>query len=388
MKIKKAPAMNEIKEDKLQNINKDLNSNTLNPARRDFLRHTASVLSAAAIAPGLLAAETFSSVAPLKESENNRMIWANLIHLSYNMWCDRLPDSWGPYTRDQLHYVQTSDTLRFDDKLWLDITQKMAKAGMNMVVIDVGDAIRFESHPEISVKKAWSHSRLKEELDRLRSLGLEPIPKLNFSTAHDQWLHDYSRMVSTPVYYKVCAELIAEVATLFGKPRFFHLGYDEETSGNQKAYSISIVRQHELWWHDFEFFHNTVLAQGCRPWIWSDYAWGHPEEFYEKMAKDVLQSNWYYGLDFDKTEGKYIKTFHELEQHGFDQIPTGSNWDSPLNFGKLVEWCRKEIPGPRLKGFLQTPWYPTLEPFRDKHLQAIANVAEAIQKYEYKSILK
>jgi hypothetical protein len=89
----------------------------------------------------------------------------------------------------------------------------MAKAGMNMVVIDVGDAIEYASHPEISVKNAWSSTRLGEELARLRSLGLEPIPKLNFSTAHDQWLHDYSRMVSTPVYYKVCAEVIRRYST-------------------------------------------------------------------------------------------------------------------------------------------------------------------------------
>lgn len=345
------------------------------PTRRKFLRSSALAVGSAAIAPGLLAGAPFAEAGPPP------IIWGNLLHLSYNMWCDRLPASWGNYRPDQLHHVQVSDTLRFDDSLWRDVTERMAKAGMNMVVIDVGDAIEYASHPEISVKNAWSYARLGEELARLRSLGLEPIPKLNFSAAHDQWLHDYSRMVSTPVYYKVCAELIAEVATLFGKPRFFHLGYDEETSGNQRAYAISIVRQHELWWHDFEFFASTVEAQGCRPWIWSDYAWHHPEEFYDRMAKNVLQSNWYYGLEFDKPERDYIKTFRELEQHNFDQVPTGSNWDSPENFGKLVEWCRKEITATHLKGFLQTPWFPTLEPFRTQHLQAVENVAEVIRKY-------
>jgi hypothetical protein len=113
------------------------------------------------------------------------LISANLLHLSYNMWCDRLPSSWGHYTHDQLHYIQVSDTLRFDDTLWRDLTEEMAKAGLNMVVIDLGDAIQYESHPEIAVKKAWSPARLREELARLRNLGLEPTPKLNFSTAHD-----------------------------------------------------------------------------------------------------------------------------------------------------------------------------------------------------------
>ena len=337
-------------------------------SRRNFLRNSAIAAGATSMAPGVFAA---GSAGP-------NLIWGNLIHLSYNMWCDRLPEKWGNYSSDQLHYVQVSDNLRFDEKLWHDITDKMAEAGMNMVVIDVGDGIQFASHPEISVKNAWTPAKLGKELARLRSMGLEPIPKLNFSTGHDQWLHEYSRMVSTPVYYKVCAELIAEVTSLFGNPRFFHLGYDEENFGNQRSYSIAIVRQHELWWHDFNFFNKTVEDLGCRPWIWSDFAWDHPEDFYGKMPGNVLQSNWYYNPDFSKTDQKAINTFRELEKHGYDQIPTGSNWDSPDNFGNLVKWCLKEIPGPRLKGFLQTPWFPTLEPFRKKHLEAIEVAGKAI----------
>ncbi len=350
-------------------------------SRRNFIRNAAALGTAALTVPVFASTRTGETKATTFGSEASPMIWGNLIHLSYNMWCDRLPASWGNYSPDQLHYVQVSDTLRFDDRLWLDITEKMAKTGMNMVVLDVGDGIRYRSHPEISVKKAWSASRLNDELSRLRSMGLEPIPKLNFSTAHDQWLHDYSRMVSTPVYYKVCKELIEEVVALFGKPRFFHLGYDEETPGNQRTYSISIVRQHELWWHDFDFFCSTVKAQGCRPWIWSDYAWDHPDEFFEKMPVDVLQSNWYYGMEFDKPDNKVIGTFRKLEKKGYDQIPTGSNWSSPENFGNLVKWCKKEIQETHLKGFLQTPWFPTLEPFRERHLQAVELVAKAIKDY-------
>jgi hypothetical protein len=351
-------------------------------SRRKFLAGTVMAAGAVSFSPLSSAGITESESAEKQaEVDNTGLIWGNLIHLSYNMWCDRLPEKWGNYTKEQLHYVAVSDTLRFDDKLWYDITDRMAKAGMNMVVIDVGDAIQYKSCPEISVKNAWSESRLRDELARLRGMGLEPIPKLNFSAGHDQWLHEYSRMVSTPVYYKVCAGVIEEVADLFGKPRFFHLGYDEENFGNQRAYSIAIVRQHELWWHDFDFSRTTVEKQGCRPWIWSDYAWDHPDVFYEKMSRSVLQSNWYYNPDFTKKDEKVLRTFRELEKHGFDQVPTGSNWDSPENFGNLVRWCMNEIPGTRIKGFLQTPWFPTLEPFREKHLEAVDQVGEVILSF-------
>ena len=63
-----------------------------------------------------------------------------------------------------------------------------------------------------------------------------------------------------------------------------------------------MVRQHDLWWHDFEFFTQAGAAARLRPWIWSDYAWKHGEEFLKRMPKSVLQSNWYYELDFKDTD--------------------------------------------------------------------------------------
>ena len=97
----------------------------------------------------------------------------------------------------------------------------MSQQGMNMVLVDLGDGVKYESHPEIAVNNAWSTARLKQELAKLREMGLEPIPKLNFAAGHDVWLGKYSRMVSTDIYYGVCKDLIEEVSALFDKPRFF-----------------------------------------------------------------------------------------------------------------------------------------------------------------------
>jgi hypothetical protein len=40
-----------------------------------------------------------------------------------------------------------------------------------------------------------------------------------------------------------------------------------------------------------------------------------------------------------------------------------------------------EIAPSRLKGFLQTPWHPTLEKFRQQHHEAIDQVAAAMAAY-------
>ena len=96
-----------------------------------------------------------------------------------------------------------------------------------MVLIDLAEGLVYPSHPELAVKGSWSVERMRKELDRLRGMGLEPIPKLNFSTTHDLWLGEYHRMVSTKKYYEVCADLIRDVGEIFGTPRMIHIGFDE-----------------------------------------------------------------------------------------------------------------------------------------------------------------
>ena len=98
------------------------------------------------------------------------MLWGNLLHLSYNMWADRP-------TNQRTEYITAEPRLRFDQTLWDDLQLHMTSAGMNLVVLDLGDGVRYESHPEIAVQGAWSVTKLKEELAKARALGLEVIPK-------------------------------------------------------------------------------------------------------------------------------------------------------------------------------------------------------------------
>ena len=343
--------------------------------RRDFIKTVgaAGILSAT---PNFL----FSQQKPADSK-----MWGCLLHLSFNMWEEyRITD-----TQDEnLKIRGYLPDIQLSESLWNDALNKMADVEMNMVIIDLGDAIQYKSHPEIAVNNAWSATRLRNELAKCRKLGLEPIPKLNFSTCHDIWLGEYSRMVSTQKYYDVCRDLIAEVIDLFDKPRFFHLGYDEETAENQHYYKYVVVRQHDLWWNDFYFFVKEVEKNGARPWIWSDYLWHHPDEFLKKMPKSVVQSNWYYGDVFDEKE-TCAKAYIELEAHGYDQIPTGGYYEASKNVYyseksilNTVKFCDKHISEKRLHGFLQTNWRPTIEDFRDPILKSIEQIGNAKKWFE------
>jgi len=146
-----------------------------------------------------------------------------------------------------------------------------------------------------------------------------------------------------------------------------------------------VVRQYGLYWHDFHFYCDEVVRGGSRPWIWSDKFWHTPEDFLKEMPESVLQSNWYYGTSFEDEPPERrnrVLTYVELDKHGFQQIPTASNHSTPDNFGLTVEYCAPRIDPSRLLGFMQTPWRPTTEQFRQHHIDAIDQVADAKHKLE------
>ena len=109
-------------------------------------------------------------------------IWGILLHLSPDVWT-------GEWNTQSMGEV-------FDEAVWLDLVDSTAKAGMNTIVVDVANAIRYDLHPEIAKEGAYSVDWMRKQVCLCREKGIALIPKLNFSTEHDAWLGEYSRMVS------------------------------------------------------------------------------------------------------------------------------------------------------------------------------------------------
>ena len=292
-------------------------------------------------------------------AENKNFMWSTLVHLGSNMW----NEEGNTNGREHRSTPCASPVFLFNRECWDAHMQELRDAGVNTLIIDIGEALRYESHPEIAVEGSWDRETMEKEVSKLKEMGFELVPKLNFSACHDVWLKDYSRMLSTPIYYQVCKDLIEEVCEIF-KPRYFHLGMDEENYGNQQRFLYAVVRNGDLWWHDFYYLVDCTEKCGARPWIWSDYAWKYPELFFEKMPREVIQSNWHYSgklypadEGFNETYATRMKTFELLDKHGFDQVPTGSSvWASDKNFELLTEYAVNNISPERLMGMMQTTW--------------------------------
>ena len=292
------------------------------------------------------------------------MLWTYLIHLGSNMWGEPCSQ------RKTLHFGSESSyqkTMRTEREVWRKVTDFIAEQGINTLLIDLGEGVRYDSHPELAVPGAWSREELVSELQRLRELGITPVPKLNFSACHDAWLGPYRMMRCTDTYYKVCHELIEEVCGLFSRPKYFHLGMDEETWEHQKNMGSAFIRGEQLWWHDLCDLKECCEKNGARAWVWSDYYWHHPDIFIKRMPKEVLQSNWRYEcVPLPDADGRYpnvgYQAYLDLDRLGYDQVPTASTWGFHGNIEQTVRLAMREKFNPDyLLGFMAAPWQLTTE---------------------------
>ncbi len=237
----------------------------------------------------------------------------------------------------------------------------LAQFGVNLVVIDVLDALQYHSHPEISLPCAFTHEQVRAELDYMRARGIEPVPKLNFSSCHDTWLKQYAWMKGTQTYYDVVRDLIDEVCEVFGHPSLFHLGMDEEDLPTHRK-GMTIIRCNDLWCHDLYFYMECVQKNGARPWIWGDFYWAHADIFEKKIPRECLISNWWYerlrvapdGSFLPKTE---MDTYVALAELGYDQLPCASTWACHQNIAQTVLFFKeKNLINEHLAGFMIAPW--------------------------------
>ena len=370
--------------------------------RRDFLK------AAALAGAGMTMGGCLSEKAPALAGD---FAWGALLHLGSNMWSDWTPD--GRYVRSleeekewekagkikftKSHLYLPRDYMSVDWKYWREHLAYMKEQGLNMVFIDVGEAFAYPSHPELWVKGALTPDQMREELAKIRALGLEPVPKLNFSAGHDQWLREYHYMTSSQKYRETVADLIRDVCEVFDSPRYFHLGFDEEVFAAVGGRTMVVMRQGELWWKDFLFCVGEVERHGARAMLWSDKICAGRPDFFKHMPKSVLQVPWYYGKDFSSAKLKWDSSYEksqkwdiqrnlaasivELAQAGYDIMPCTSNWESPEAADAMLGFCKSHVDAARIKGYFTAPWTKPVAGDDARTREGIRTFAEAKRKY-------
>ena len=133
--------------------------------RRDFLTAAA----------GALVVGGCSSLGLAVKKPEPDFIWSYLAHFGVNSWKDfpynpPMPERWLTNT--------SADHVRFSEASWRRLSDALAKAGCNQIVIDLAEIVQYPSHPELAVKGSWSVEKLRAELDRLRGMGFEAVAQM------------------------------------------------------------------------------------------------------------------------------------------------------------------------------------------------------------------
>ena len=320
------------------------------------------------------------------------MIWANHVYLNVG---GGEKETW--YPENHTWKSQGKGKFVCDDDSWRRVTDRLSPAGANLLVVELNDAVVFPRRPELANSSAWSAEKMAAEVRRVRARGVEVVPLVNFAATHDYWLKDYNRMVGTPTYYDVCRDVIRDVCDIFGHPKYFHLGLDEEGMAQIRDFKgIGTFRRGRALWHDIGFYAKCCEKGGSRPWMWADAIAEDEKGFCENVPKSIVQSGWYYWQLFENEptnrrgfERMHWQIYEKLARGGFDQIPCGSVWTEdkeplPNQLAALIEHVCKVVPKKNLLGFLQTTWEPLIPGAgcEAKNMKALDCLEEARRNYE------
>ena len=253
----------------------------------------------------------------------------------------------------------------FDLEIGLEVVEALAAEGFNLLVIDIADAVKYRSHPELARRYTAPMKHLERLVSAAQRNGVEVAPKLNFSRSgyhhHNDWMlgpeEVWHEHFDDEPYWEKGFELIDELIAVCKPKRFFHVGMDED---HDRAYSQYIEAIKRL--------HAGLKERKLRTLIWSDtgieYDTGliHREKSLAAEAvipRDIVQVLWRY----DAVPSASIKRIREL---GFEL------WGAPgSREGAGASAFRDAVLRAGGSGLLMTMWIPCRRSNRRRMLDAI-----------------
>lgn len=249
------------------------------------------------------------------------------------------------------------------------------------VVIEFWGMLKMDALSELSWPEAYTKDEVKPLLQRVRDLGMEPIPMFNHwghATGSRSWFgrhvvldqnpllaplfesDGWTWCLTNPESLKILSSIRKELIELFGDVEYFHLGCDE-------AYSHATCdscRKHDsakLLAEYLNSINDDLKNQGIRPFIWGDALldeskWDgyvalsradqRTHEAISLLSRDFIIADWQYYLK-DKSKDATLKHFMD---NGFDVV-TGP-WDDLENIDTLGELAIEQ----NAFGMMLTTW--------------------------------
>ena len=268
-------------------------------------------------------------------------------------------------THNDPKWAETKETEEpFDPAVAREVIDAMAEAGLNLLVLDIEDGVRYPSHPELAKHYSRDIGVLAEIASHAAKREIELVPKLNFSRSeinrHDHWTRrpgaPWYEDFDTPEYWRKAFACVDDILGLVPKVRFFHVGMDEDHERSYLQYTEAITT-----------LRDGLKERGLRTLIWNDSAINYPTGFIHRdksrfaeprLPKDVIHVVWNYRC-------VPVTDLERIRQAGFDV------WGAPGGTPELVTGMRDALADCGGSGILLTRWIPCIPANRETLVELV-----------------
>jgi hypothetical protein len=254
----------------------------------------------------------------------------------------------------------------FDLEVGLEVVDAMAEAGLNLLVVDCADGLRYRSHPKLRRHYTVPMGALRELRRRAGQNGIDVAPKLNFAQSgvhcHNHWFRPYNNLFDNEEYWERAFRLVDEVIDAARSARYFHIGMDEDHWRGIRLYVKAV-----------KTLRDGLKERGLQTLMWNDSACGWPaaEVHKEKSLaaeergpKDVVHVVW----DYARVRPAILK---RVRERGLEV------WGAPGRDPELVRRMRNALVRHGGSGILLTRWAPCTAANRDALLDQIRTAGPA-----------
>jgi hypothetical protein len=271
-----------------------------------------------------------------------------------------------------LHFVLRRTS--FDEAA--DLIRRARQARMNTLILQMADAVAFDSFPGRVKRDALSKTEMSELAELARSNGLNVIPEIKFLTTQAKFLQDQhpDLMFNKETYdprkaavYEIAATYLDEVIKIV-QPAAIHIGHSEVRGFGRAAREKWLAPGEgplpaKLFLEDTLKLHQLITARGLRMWMWGDMLlprdhlpeiltrnWDTRKEYptlLEHLPRDIVLADWRYfdhGPDYPSVD--YL--------HGLGNEVSGATWHDETaisnfsNYAATRQW--------ETKGMVATTW--------------------------------
>ena len=249
----------------------------------------------------------------------------------------------------------------YDQRVALEVMRKMADTGMDMLVLDVGDAVKFKAYPQLHRPYSVPLSTYRALVKQAQGMGLTVIPKLNFARGddmHNAWMHPFDELVNIETYCRHAVQMILELSEGLNI-RYFHIGMDEDD------------RDAETFANTIKEIHDELARRKIRTIIWADVErrFARHQKFlaaYPVLPRDIIMMPWGY---LTKSSAAWIRKFNE---EGFE------TWGCCGGDAENVRMWVKDLRENNGKGLLASCWQPLIRKNKAAFIKTIETVMRVV----------